>query len=50
MAQQIKALARDSVFKICSGQVIVDLATAVKELIENAIDSKVKAQHCRNNL
>jgi DNA mismatch repair protein PMS2 len=37
---QIRALDRDSVYKICSGQVIVDLATAVKELIENSLDSK----------
>jgi DNA mismatch repair protein PMS2 len=29
-----------SISKICSGQVIVDLATAVKELIENALDAK----------
>jgi DNA mismatch repair protein PMS2 len=35
----IKAIDRDSVHKICSGQVIVDLATAVKELVENSLDS-----------
>lgn len=40
MSQQIRALDKDSVYKICSGQVIVDLATAVKELIENSLDSK----------
>lgn len=28
-----------SVHRICSGQVIFDLATAVKELVENAIDA-----------
>ena len=27
------------VHKICSGQVILDLATAVKELVENALDA-----------
>ena len=35
----IKTLDKDSVHKICSGQVIFDLASAVKELIENALDS-----------
>jgi len=27
------------VHKICSGQVILDIATAVKELVENALDA-----------
>ena len=27
------------IHKICSGQVILDLATAVKELVENALDA-----------
>ena len=35
----IKAIDRSSVHRICSGQVIVDLATAVKELVENAMDA-----------
>ena len=35
----IAAIDKTSVQKICSGQVVVDLATAVKELIENALDA-----------
>lgn len=35
----IKAIDTNSVAKICSGQVILDLAGAVKELIENALDA-----------
>ena len=31
---EINAIDRESVTKICSGQVVVDLATAVKELVE----------------
>jgi DNA mismatch repair protein PMS2 len=29
----IKSIEKESVHKICSGQVIIDLATAVKELV-----------------
>jgi hypothetical protein len=35
----IKAIDGTSVHRICSGQVILNLATAVKELIENSIDA-----------
>lgn len=35
----IRAIDRSSVQKICSGQVVVDLATAVKEMVENSLDS-----------
>ena len=35
----IKAIDRRSVHQICSGQVILTLATAVKELVENSIDA-----------
>ena len=28
-----------SVSKICSGQVVVDLATAIKEMVENSLDA-----------
>ena len=36
---QITAIPRASVHRICTGQVVLDLATAVKELVENAIDA-----------
>ncbi|KYQ92674.1 MutL DNA mismatch repair protein [Tieghemostelium lacteum] len=36
----IKAIDKDSVHRICSGQVILDLSIAVKELIENSLDAK----------
>lgn len=35
----IKAIDQRSVHQICSGQVILSLATAVKELVENSIDA-----------
>ncbi|KAJ3155912.1 Mismatch repair endonuclease pms2 [Geranomyces variabilis] len=37
--KQINAIDQASVHRICSGQVIADLATAVKELVENSIDA-----------
>ncbi len=38
-APSIKAIDGKSVHQICSGQVILSLATAVKELVENSIDA-----------
>jgi DNA mismatch repair protein PMS2 len=38
-AQSIKALDKTSVHRITSGQVVVDLQTAVKELVENSLDA-----------
>ena len=35
----IRHINKAAVHRICSGQVILDLATAVKELIENAVDA-----------
>jgi DNA mismatch repair protein PMS2 len=35
----IQAIDKHTIHKICSGQVVVDLATAVKELVENSLDS-----------
>lgn len=38
-AAPIKPIDREAVHRICSGQVILDLVTAVKELVENALDA-----------
>jgi DNA mismatch repair ATPase MutL len=39
MATVINAIDKSSIHKICSGQVVLDLATAVKELVENSVDA-----------
>lgn len=38
-SNMIKALDVSSVHRISSGQVVVDLQTAVKELVENSLDA-----------
>ena len=38
-APTIHAIDKGSVHRICSGQVVLTLATAVKELVENSIDA-----------
>ncbi|KAI9582399.1 mismatch repair endonuclease PMS2 [Glossina fuscipes] len=38
----IKSIKEEDVHKICSGQVILTLAVAVKELVENALDAGAK--------
>lgn len=35
----MKAIDKKTVHKICSGQVVLSLAVAVKELVENALDA-----------
>ncbi|XP_045483911.1 putative postmeiotic segregation increased 2-like protein 1 isoform X3 [Pieris rapae] len=37
--ENIKPINKDTVHKICSGQVVVSLAIAVKELLENSLDA-----------
>ena len=36
----IQAIDRGSIHKLTSGQVVIDLQTAVKELVENSLDAK----------
>ena len=36
----IKPIDATSVHRICSGQVVIDLGTAVKELLENSLDAR----------
>ena len=38
-ALPIRPIAKEHVHRICSGQVVLDLAGAVKELVENALDA-----------
>lgn len=44
---QIKSLDQTTVHRICSGQVIINLANAVKELIENSLDAGAKTIEIR---
>ena len=39
----IKAIDKQSVHHICSGQVILSLAVAVKELVENSLDTRASS-------
>jgi len=39
MYKSIKPIDKASIHQITSGQVIIDLQTAVKELLENSIDA-----------
>ncbi|RZC32950.1 mismatch repair endonuclease PMS2 [Asbolus verrucosus] len=39
LTEVIQPINRDTVHRICSGQVVLSLAIAVKELVENAIDA-----------
>ncbi|XP_043466753.1 mismatch repair endonuclease PMS2-like [Leptopilina heterotoma] len=38
-SKKIKSINKEAVHQICSGQVVFDLAIAVKELVENSLDS-----------
>jgi hypothetical protein len=39
MSGPIRQIDAASVHRICSGQVVIDLSTATKELVENALDA-----------
>ncbi|XP_046734283.1 mismatch repair endonuclease PMS2 [Diprion similis] len=41
-SKKIEPISKDAVHHICSGQVVLDLATAIKELVENSLDSGAK--------
>ena len=43
MAGMIQAIDVNTVHRICSGQVVLTLAVAVKELVENSLDSGATA-------
>ncbi|XP_058065931.1 mismatch repair endonuclease PMS2 [Anopheles bellator] len=38
-SRKINSIDKETVHKICSGQVVLNLATAVKELVENSLDA-----------
>ncbi|KAF7990124.1 hypothetical protein HCN44_009859 [Aphidius gifuensis] len=38
-SKKINVINKETVHKICSGQVVLDLAVAIKELVENSLDS-----------
>ncbi|XP_063993159.1 mismatch repair endonuclease PMS2 [Diachasmimorpha longicaudata] len=38
-SKKINVISKEAVHQICSGQVVLDLAVAIKELVENSLDS-----------
>ncbi|XP_061928036.1 mismatch repair endonuclease PMS2 isoform X2 [Apis cerana] len=38
-SKKINVISKQTIHQICSGQVVLDLATALKELVENSLDS-----------
>ncbi len=45
--EMIKTIDGSTVHRLCSGQVIVDLRSCVKELVENALDAGAKSIQVR---
>lgn len=43
----VKALDQGTIHRICSGQVIINLANAVKELVENSLDAGARTVEIR---
>ncbi|XP_011647670.1 mismatch repair endonuclease PMS2 [Pogonomyrmex barbatus] len=39
-SKKIEAINKETIHHICSGQVVLDLAIAIKELVENSLDSR----------
>jgi DNA mismatch repair protein PMS2 len=39
MSATIRQIDASSTHRICSGQVVIDLSTATKELVENSLDA-----------
>lgn len=39
MSSEVKPIDKKTVHQICSGQVVLSLAVAVKELVENSLDA-----------
>ncbi|PVU84494.1 hypothetical protein BB560_007339 [Smittium megazygosporum] len=39
MSRKLEKINSETIYKLCSGQVIIDLGTTIKELLENSLDS-----------